>query len=257
MFDDICYKKSFLKEVITRIDFTAPIPSLSTELPSSLAKGITKFFPIHEPTESIARELEIGFSEGVEQIQHRSKRSKQWNYFGKNREKKLILTSDCFLISYKEYSSYESLFTDFSEFLSVFTKCFPDTQVGRFGLRYINQIEVEKLKPPTKWNKFISDDLTNMIDFFDDPESLTRLFHLAEMKENDLSIKFQFGMANPDYPATIKRPHFVLDFDITNQIAHDFSKSFEYMNKAHFIVQKLFERSIKDPLREVMNGKSQ
>jgi uncharacterized protein (TIGR04255 family) len=60
-------------------------------------------------------------------------------------------------------------------------------------------------------------------------------------------------MPNPDYPAIIKRPVFVLDLDAYVQMAHDLAESLQYMEEAHTRIQDLFERSITQQLRERMN----
>jgi hypothetical protein len=51
-------------------------------------------------------------------------------------------------------------------------------------------------------------------------------------------------MPNPDYPALIKRPLFVLDFDAYVQTAHELRESLHYMEQAHTCIQGLFEESI-------------
>lgn len=43
MFEQICYKKPFLKEVILRIDFPAPIAELSSSIPQSVSKKILQW----------------------------------------------------------------------------------------------------------------------------------------------------------------------------------------------------------------------
>ena len=46
MYEAACYEKTFLKEVIARIDFVAPISGLEQRLPPKLAKVLSKDFPI-------------------------------------------------------------------------------------------------------------------------------------------------------------------------------------------------------------------
>jgi uncharacterized protein (TIGR04255 family) len=92
--------------------------------------------------------------------------------------------------------------------------------------------------------------------FFPQPRQLTRLIQVAELKYDDLDMRFQFGMPNPDYPAMMKRPQFVLDLDAYVQTAHDLGDSLQYMEQAHGLIQGLFERSITDQLRERMNARS-
>src|SRR5262249_24844352 len=86
------------------------------------------------------------------------------------------------------------------------------------------------------------------------PNNLTRSLRLAEFKYDDLDLRFTSGMPNPDYPAVMKRPMFVLDLDAYVQTAHDISESLKYMDKAHELIQDFFEKSIKNALRERMNA---
>jgi uncharacterized protein (TIGR04255 family) len=48
----------------------------------------------------------------------------------------------------------------------------------------------------------------------------------------------------------------VLDIDAYAQNAHALSESLQHMDHAHELIQDLFEKSIKDKLRERMNAKS-
>jgi uncharacterized protein (TIGR04255 family) len=79
--------------------------------------------------------------------------------------------------------------------------------------------------------------------------------HVAELQSGDIDVRFQFGMPNPDYPAVIKRPQFVLDMDAYVKTSHDLGGSVQYIEQAHSLIQELFERSIADKLRRHMNAK--
>jgi uncharacterized protein (TIGR04255 family) len=75
------------------------------------------------------------------------------------------------------------------------------------------------------------------------------------LKVDDIDIRVQAGMPNPDYPAVMKRPQFVLDLDAYVSLAHDLPQSGGYMDQAHEHIQALFERSITDRLRGRMNAR--
>jgi hypothetical protein len=55
MHEDIRYEKHFLKEVIVRIDFVAPLDELTKSLPQKVAKVASQQFPIVEPTEGLPK----------------------------------------------------------------------------------------------------------------------------------------------------------------------------------------------------------
>jgi uncharacterized protein (TIGR04255 family) len=72
----------------------------------------------------------------------------------------------------------------------------------------------------------------------------------------DIDLRFQFRMPNQDYPAVMRRPQFVLDIDAYTQVAHPLQDSMNYMGSTHEHIQRLFEQSIADNLREVMHARS-
>ena len=120
----------------------------------------------------------------------------------------------------------------FAAIVDAVGKAFPDAKAGRFGLRYINIIEID-LATPTSWGDYIAPGLLGTMTFFTQPQHLTRLIQVAELKHGDLDVRFQFGMPNPDYPTRTRRPQFVLDIDAYVPTAHDLGESLQYMEQAH------------------------
>lgn len=253
MHEDVCYGRPFLKEVIVRIDFAVPIEGLEKTLPPKLVKILSDDFPISEPIDAISQELQLS-GEGL--LQHRQTKFKQWNFFGKEREKQLSLAGPFVFVRYPRYTTFEDMRRQIINVIDILGKTFPDARSRRFGLRYINSIEIADLSSPLSWGDYINPKLLETITFFTDQENLIRLIQITELKYGDLTVKFQFGMPNPDYPAIIKRPQFILDLDAYVQTAHDLVESIQYMEQAHKHIQELFERSITMSLRERMNVRS-
>ena len=175
MYDDICYDNSYRKEVVARIDFVAPLEELNKGLKPKLAKVLTTHFPISEPADLIAQELQLS---GEEVVQHRQSRFKQWNFFGKEREKKLVLMASSLFVTFSRYTTYESMKTQFSAVVDAVGKSFPDVKTGRFGLRYVNVIEMADLATPTTWTGYIDPGLLGTMAFFAEPHNLTLLSRL-------------------------------------------------------------------------------
>jgi uncharacterized protein (TIGR04255 family) len=246
-----CYKKPFLKQVIARVDFVAPIVDLEKNLPLKLGKVASAHFPISEPMEGIAKEFRFD-PRGVQETQ---KPYKQWSFFGKVREKELTISSAFMNLVYTRYTTYEDMKEHFSIVVDEIADEFPDVRVARFGLRFINVIENINLTSPTAWNVYISKDLLGSHEFFAEFPPLTRLVHVAELKEGEIDLRFQYGMPNPDYPAVMKRPVFILDLDAYVSTAHDLKESPRYIEQAHKLIQNLFERSITEKLRARMDAK--
>jgi uncharacterized protein (TIGR04255 family) len=153
------------------------------------------------------------------------------------------------------YTTYEDMKEHFSVVVSEIAKTFPDVRASRFGLRFINVIEELSLASPIDWKEYIAPELLGISNFFLVSPPLTRLMHVAELQSGDIDVRFQFGMPNPDYPAVIKRPQFVLDMDAYVKTSHDLGDSVQYVEQAHSLIQDLFERSITDKLRRHMNAK--
>jgi len=251
MYEDICYEKTYLKQVIARIDFISALVGVDKSLPSKLASDLARDFPIAEPADSIARHVQLTPS-GVQQTETRFK---QWNFYGKEREKHLAIAPSFAFISYQRYTTFEDMQAQFTNFTTALLKQFPDATVGRFGLRYINVIEDIPLPEPTRWEGYIAPKLLESRTFFDEAQPLTRLMQAAELKFGDIDVNFQFGMPNPDHPAIIRRPQFVLDVDAYVQSAHAPAESLRLMEQAHAHIQKLFENSITGKLRELMHAR--
>ncbi len=100
MFDDICYKRSFLTEVVARIDFVAPVTAFEKSVSAKALQKIGSHFPIAEPRESIAKHIELGLDGGVKQKEFRGK---QWNFFSKERDKQLSIEPGAIYVRYSKY----------------------------------------------------------------------------------------------------------------------------------------------------------
>lgn len=247
MYNEVCYDKSFLKKVIIRLDFTSAIDALQKAVPAKLVKSIIASFPIVEPTEQVGHE----FMFEADGVTSRQVANKQWNYFGKDRLQKLTVAARNVIFEYDSYVSYEKTKEQLVSIIDAFAKQYPDTQISRFGIRYINQIEIE-VADSTKWNDFIVPELLGNRDFFEN-DQITRMVAISELKYDDIDVRFQYGMPNPDYPAVIKRPLYVLDLDAYYSQAFEVIEVAGIMDKAHARIQNLFERSITKALREKMN----
>lgn len=252
MYEDVCYERSFLKQVIARIDFLAPNETLRQSMPAKLANEVAKLFPISEPKQSIAEELQIG----PDELHRRQKRQTDWHFYGKEREKRLTITADAAFVSYSSYTTYDDLKAEFLQVVQALWQAFPDTRATRSGLRYVNNVEIPD-NDPTDWTHSFADGLLGVLNFLKEPDYLTRAFHIYEYKYGDIHLRYQFGMPNPDFPAPIKRPLFVLDLDARTDGPLDIGEIANALDRSHEKIQSLFEKSITDDLRERMGAKHQ
>jgi uncharacterized protein (TIGR04255 family) len=249
MYEDIHYEKHYLTEVIARIDFLNLLENIETKLPKELHTAALEHFPIAEPQKIVHRSIQASQDDLV------TRRSSfiQWNFHGKNREKTLAIERGAIFVVYRSYDSYETLRDEFLGFASSFFDVYEDAQVRRLGLRYINNIEIRE-EDPFSWDDYLNQYMLQILRFYPSATAIARAFHVLEFNFGEFSLKYQFGMHNPDYPAPIKRKVFVLDLDAYHEgllEPHDIDDS---LDSFHFRIQELFELSITESLRGIMNA---
>ncbi len=248
MYEDTCYQKSFLKEVIFRIDFPSPLESIEKSVPKAIGKAITEKFPIPEPSRKFHTQ-ELQFS--GPNFKAKNTEMTQWVYYGKEREKTLALDASALILSVKEYKSYEKLHEDIEGVLKAFFGEFKDISATRVGLRYVNLVELDEPNP-LSWANYINEEILGIIDFHKEKQFLTRVFHIVEYNFDGLAVKYQFGLANQDYPAHINKKQFVLDIDAYSNGSFDYGDVMSRVDEAHSKAQDIFEQSITDNLRQFM-----
>jgi uncharacterized protein (TIGR04255 family) len=250
---DICYKRNFLKQVVARIDLAVPIENTGTKLKPSFIRGVLKDFPIDEPREIIGHELQLSAKETTA----KKHLSKDWVFYSKNRDKRLCIRENFAYIEIKDfkYDKYENFFSSFKLLLDTLYGNY-DIVVNRFGLRYVNEMSVDKPKENRfEWGDYINNKYLTMFDVPKNKTDISRAIQLLEMNYGETKFRFQCGMPNPDYPAKIVKKMFLLDYDcyITGLLEKDAIEKCFY--DFHSIIQKYFEESIKDKMRDILSGK--
>jgi len=252
MYEGVCYKKPFLKEVIFKIDFPSPLVSISKGLPPKLTKEILSKFPIAEPQKAQSQELLFSGSE----VQSKTSEIMQWVFHGESRKKSLIITPDAISYTNQSYKTYENLTEDIESVLNVFFEETKDIAAGRAGLRYVNVLDIKE-DNPLIWKEYINEGILGVIDFHDENQYLTRAFHILEYNFDGLAVKHQFGIANPDFPAVVRKKQFVIDIDAYSHGAFEFIDIKNFISDAHSKIQDIFEKSITDKTREIMKLKNE
>lgn len=247
--DKINYRKNFLSEVIARLDFASPLQRLSKELPTQVSMAALKVFPIQEPRKTIAKQLQIS----PQKVASHDVEITEWNFYGKEREKRLVFVSQSLFVAYNRYQNYESFRSDFLYVLDAFFKDFADAVPNRLGLRYINNLDLPNGNP-FAWSDYINGNLLSVLSFAADKTKISRAFSNLEFNHGDFNVRFQFGMHNPDYPAAIKRRHFVLDFDAYHQGLQNPQEIATNLDRYHDTIESLFEASITEAFRGILNG---
>ncbi len=243
------YRKSFLKEVIVKIDFSSSIDEFNQQLPSKLTNVILQRFPISEPEPKkvIARELQIT----PETVKTTSNEESHWIFHDKEKEKVSVITPKSFYISYKKYYSFDLLNEDFLLILNELFGVYPNIRSRMFALRYINEINIDEINP-LDWNNYLKNNLLSIFNIPVTEGKICRAFHNLSINYGEWILKFQYGMHNPDFPASIRKKVFILDYDAIYQGIQDKGDIENLIPLFHEKIQNLFESSISDALREKM-----
>lgn len=253
MYEGVCYTEPFLKEVIFKVDFPSPLQAVKKGLPQKLTKAILGKFPISEPQKGHAQELQFSGAN----IQAKTSEIVRWAFHGESREKTLIISPEDFWYTNRSYKTYESMVEDIEDILDVFFDEIEDATAGRVGLRYINVIDIKKETDPLVWSKYINEGILGVIDFHEENQFLTRAFHILEYNFNGLAVKHQFGIANPDFPAVVRKKEFVIDIDAYSHGTFEFSDIKKFIGDAHGKIQDIFEKSITNETRKIMKSQNE
>lgn len=249
------YKKNFLDKVIARIDFQ-PINSIKTTLDTNLSKTALELFPIAEPKKELMG-VKFQFSLKSEDVKREElARKAEWHYYGINREKHLCIATDFMFIEYLKFDNFDNFINDFYGIMEVLFRAYKDIQVNRTGLRYINNINLED-QNLTDWNNYLNNNLLSIFNVPFDNTKISRAFNILELNYGDMNLRFQYGMINPDYPALIRKKLFILDYDAFSSGLKTGTEIRENINRFNTEIVNLFERCIKDSLREIMDGNGQ
>lgn len=243
------YKTNFLSKVIFRIDFDkAELGKLG-----SFAKDIEKDFPIIEEQKG---------ESGVINFNFKTKEYKQevsplitWNLFNKDRTIKLQTQPTFLIIEFFKYKDSSEL-TPNMEIVSKFIKSFNIKTINRLGLRYINEIKIDDKKDLLDWSSYINGDLLGSISYSQkNKKALARAMGGVVFKEDFGNINFNYGLWNSAYPNIVTEKIFVLDIDAYSKfpIDTDGLNLEELVKEYNKAIENIFESSIEDGLREVLN----
>lgn len=249
MYENICYKSPFLKEAIIRLDFASPFERLRKVLPEKVSKLALSRFPIFEPNRKQAKTIQ--FTPSSEKVETSTLESMDWMFHGRYREKTLHIMPECIIATTKNYKSYEEFILDISGVAKEILLGNEDLVVSRIGIRYINVISIDE-GHPLEWGDYVDEKILGIVDFHNNDDALSRIFHIVEFNYDGLFLKHQFGIANPDYPAPIHKKEFVLDLDAWANGALQFEDVIKNIELGHEKIQDLFERSITYKTRQLM-----
>jgi len=248
------YSKNYIREAVIRIDLLNPINELDDYISEDINIFLMKTFSDREQKDSYSDEIKLDALTGS--VERKRIPRKEWNYFRHERKKRICLTKNFLFISFQEYSSYDDFSECFVALLKLFSEKYPDIQASRIGVRYVNNIViVEDPGEPLEWSKYIKPELLSSFSLKPENSELVRTVQVLEhvFPKDDIRVKFQYGMHNPDYPAVIKKKLFLLDIDGYKKGALNWDDLIYLISEIHSNVEIYFEKSITETLREKMN----
>ncbi len=249
------YKKDFLDQVLARVDFASSLSLNSTGPPKKVMSVLKNSFPILEHRIKEDQYIKVTPNHIKPQIDG----AHEWLFFSKNRERIINITNDFMYLEFKKYESYEGLCKHFISVTDALFDSIDNLQIKRLGLRYIDKITIQDKKGPTQWEDYLDEKLLSCFSLTDNPNYISRAFNVLEFKyDDDMNLRFQYGMPNPDYPAAIKRKEFILDHDAYCTLLLEKNELQKKLDRFHDIIIESFESVITDILRkkmEIKNGK--
>lgn len=181
-YSSICYSKTFLNQVIIRIDFHQILPT-ETIFHPDIEKSILQEYPRRRPDQLIrynAINVIIDPNQGRSNANSQSFDGIQREYRSSNEKNKLLLSNRYIIFEINEYKSFDEHMRVIKNILSSFYSKNKFTAV-RIGVRYINIFDSSKIKIQ---KNFFSTDISSVIyspsKGSQQDELLLRSMHLSE-----------------------------------------------------------------------------
>lgn len=250
-YSTICYKRSCLSQVIIRLDFLEFIDSrilfndavekvLLPNFPKKGMQQLIRFQSMNFTVDSSGAKTERTTKDGLQQE------------FLNSDGNKIVLSNQFVVLELNKYTKYED---ELGKFIPVLRMIMAETQLTamRTGIRYINEFGKNGIKPQKNF-------FTTPASAFADTRILNgkkiipiRAMALSEFIIDDMHLNFRYGQYNPQYPQPMKQVSFVLDYDcFCEEPLKGLEIILEHINKGHDAIQELFEASITEKLKKVM-----
>ena len=252
-FETICYKKSFLHQVIIRVDFLEFIPS-ELLFSDGVVKSIKKYFTIVGMRQIMRyNDVNVVLNDKDAQTLSRTQEGFQQEFSNTDRNK-LILSNKFVVIEINSYSSYEDMINKFYPIMKAIFASFPINSL-RTGIRYINIIDNNVIRlTKSLFNSSVSPLVNTELSKVVDGLSCIRSMCMNEYQVKDMRLNFRYGMFNPEYPSPMRSAKFVLDFDCyCDSLLSGCDAIMAHIDDGHDSIQYLFENAISDNLRKAMN----
>jgi len=233
--------------MILRLDYGTPIDDFAIKLPESVYDSLRDVTIRREVKEQSAEELLFNIDRT--NIVRRIDKYNEWVF--SNDFNRFIINKHVIIMSVSKYLSYNHHYSEFNKVWSAVLELYPQISLRRIGMRYINRIDLPDTSRP--WNEFINPILVPQSIESKYPMQPIKQFNTIEYRTEDNIIRFQYGLPNPDYPSINMNKLFVLDYDEYTDMPVDGISLSDRLTGFHAHIQDLFEQSITEDLRSVMN----
>ena len=244
------YAKNYLTQVILQLRF-APVRELAAHEMEEYGEKIKAFLP----TTDLLQQMQFTTTLSAQEAPSVKTQKGQsvWRFHSEDRSKTLAVAADQFTLEYRAYKNMDAAMLEFEALWSPFREVYPVDLLTRVGLRYVNQISL-----PTgdalDWDGWLAKEIVASTLASPAPTTLglARSMHVAVWQGDDHGVRFQWGINNSDYPNTITKKEFVLDYDCFTVGDTDTSDAAKLLRDYNIIIDDLFERSIETKLRDEM-----
>ena len=215
-YSSVCYKNSFLNQVIVRVDFAQFIQT-NMVFDTNIEKEILKIFPRRGKDQIIRfNSINVVFDQknnGLPNANGEIIEGIQREYFTIDGGNKLILSNKFIIFEINNYVRFE---VHRQWFQSILLALFQRNRISatRTGIRYINIFDTSRIKLQKKYftSEVASSLQVKLVEEENRPR-LIRSMHMAEYRIDEMTMNFRYGMFNPEYPNFLKKNDFALDFD--------------------------------------------
>lgn len=239
------YSKNPIYEIIFKINF-ANFFNIEEKIPLFYEK-IKDDFPHNTVNMEPKISININNQEGEIKTTHEPN---SW-YFHKEEDPYtspiiIEIGKNYFLIDFRvnmdQYLGFEDFKTKYIDLLINAISVFEIKDFTSIGLRYINKLYCSKGNP-LNWKGIVSDNLIfdDLLNYYDSP---SRMMSELFFEKNDFLIKFDFGIFNTEFPNSIARKEFILDFDCICQDETNILEIDGIVYEMHETISELFEENV-------------
>lgn len=245
------YQKNYLTNVILRLDFE-PIQALreskKVEIKPEFSARLASIYPIvvGQPTAMLS--LNIGpTGSGINQ----QITGIQWHHRkAENGTRVIVLAPDFLSVEYGkgDYDHFPPFRGEVEVALTALQGLYSVSKFTRIGLRYINEISIPEGNA-LEWTGIIAPDLvTAALAGKEANASVVRSMHQLHVRQDECEMVFNYGIHNPDFPNTLARRAFILDYDCSKSGVES-GQALETIDKLNRVCETMFEQSIGPDLR--------